>query len=138
MAGLHYVVYVFHYFSGDWGLLGWGRKFLFLQLLVANLFIVCLNFLPTTPHLGYRAKKNANPESDEQLTGGRTLSGVPVALSCTASFMSAVTILGTPVEIYNYGTMYYYSALTYLCVACIVAGVFLPVMYDLNLAKVLS
>lgn len=88
--------------------------------------------------LGYRSDQKAKKEGankNEKLTGGRTLTAVPVALSCTASFMSAITILGTPVEIFNYGTMYYYSALTYFLVACIVAFIFLPVMYPLNLSN---
>lgn len=89
--------------------------------------------------LGWKQKKDIKKKEklgikdDTYLTGGRVMKGWPVALSCTASFMSAITILGTPVEIYNYGTMYYYSALTYFCVACIVAFIFLPVLYDLNL-----
>ena len=33
---------------------------------------------------------------------------VPVALSLAVSFMSAVTVLGTPSEVYKYGTMYWW------------------------------
>jgi sodium-coupled monocarboxylate transporter 8/12 len=35
----------------------------------------------------------------------------PTALSITVSFLSANTILGTPSEIYMYGTMYCYQGM---------------------------
>lgn len=37
-----------------------------------------------------------------------TMSVVPTALSLIVSFLSAITLLGTPSEMYIYGTMYVY------------------------------
>lgn len=90
-------------------------------------------------YLGWKSKQNTKNQytkgqaNDEHLTGGRTLSGIPVALSCTASSMSAITVLGAPVEFYTYGTMYLWNMATYLLIAVVVATLFIPVLYDLNL-----
>lgn len=71
--------------------------------------------------------------SKEFLTGGRSMTAVPVAMSLTASFMSAVTILGTPADVYRYGAMYGIFAISYGFVVLICAEIFLPVFYRLDL-----
>ncbi|MBZ3886209.1 Sodium-coupled monocarboxylate transporter 1 [Sciurus carolinensis] len=73
--------------------------------------------------------------SKDFLMGGRSMTAVPVALSLTASFMSAVTILGTPSEIYRFGIMYSIFGLTYFFVVVISAEVFLPVFYRLGITS---
>ena len=75
-----------------------------------------------------RAKKSEDVEN--YLLAGRMISNpIPPALSLTASFMSAITVLGTPVEFYRYGTMFFYCALGYLLVAMLVAHIYIPVLY---------
>lgn len=71
-------------------------------------------------------------EEGDLLKGKRNLSAYPVAMSLTAACMSAITVLGTPKEIYTNGTMYYWNAVTYLLVAIVVAQIFLPVLYPLE------
>ena len=44
--------------------------------------------------------------SKDFLMGGRRMTAVPVAMSLTASFMSAVTVLGTPSEVYRFGAIF--------------------------------
>ncbi|KAM5170176.1 sodium-coupled monocarboxylate transporter 1-like isoform 1-T1 [Mantella aurantiaca] len=73
--------------------------------------------------------------SQEFLTGGRSMTAVPVAMSLTASFMSAVTILGTPADVYRFGAMYSIFAISYGFVVLICAEIFLPVFYRLNLTS---
>ncbi|XP_063783898.1 sodium-coupled monocarboxylate transporter 1-like [Pseudophryne corroboree] len=73
--------------------------------------------------------------SKEFLTGGRSMTAVPVAMSLTASFMSAVTILGTPADVYRFGAMYSIFAISYALVVLISAEIFLPVFYRLNIAS---
>ena len=43
----------------------------------------------------------------EFLFANRGMMAIPVALSLIASFMSAITILGVPTEIYIYSTQYW-------------------------------
>nr|XP_010961120.1 PREDICTED: sodium-coupled monocarboxylate transporter 1 [Camelus bactrianus] len=69
------------------------------------------------------------------LMGGRRMTAVPVALSLTASFMSAVTVLGSPSEVYRFGAIFSIFAITYFLVVVISAEVFLPVFYKLGITS---
>ncbi|NXR34459.1 SC5A8 protein, partial [Zosterops hypoxanthus] len=73
--------------------------------------------------------------SKDFLTAGRSMSALPVALSLTASFMSAVTVLGTPAEIYRYGAVFCIFAITYALVVLCSAEIFLPVFYKLGITS---
>ncbi|XP_063783897.1 sodium-coupled monocarboxylate transporter 1 [Pseudophryne corroboree] len=73
--------------------------------------------------------------SKEFLMGGRSMTAVPVALSLTASFMSAVTVLGTPAEVYRFGAMFSIFAITYAIVVVVSSEVFLPVFYRLGITS---
>ncbi|KAJ8333954.1 hypothetical protein SKAU_G00412730 [Synaphobranchus kaupii] len=53
----------------------------------------------------------------------------PVALSLTASFMSAVTILGAPADVYRFGGAYIFFGVAFLFVVVLSAEVFVPVFY---------
>nr|DBA30963.1 TPA: hypothetical protein GDO54_006884 [Pyxicephalus adspersus] len=83
----------------------------------------------------YAFEGRGKTTSTEFLTGGRSMTAVPVAMSLTASFMSAVTILGTPADVYRYGAMYSIFAISYGFVVLICAEIFLPVFYRLNLTS---
>ncbi|KAG8439458.1 hypothetical protein GDO86_005608 [Hymenochirus boettgeri] len=73
--------------------------------------------------------------SKDFLMGGRSMTAVPVALSLTASFMSAVTVLGTPAEVYRFGSMFSIFAITYALVVVVSSEVFLPVFYRLGITS---
>ncbi|KAM9312439.1 sodium-coupled monocarboxylate transporter 1 [Gastrophryne carolinensis] len=73
--------------------------------------------------------------SKDFLMGGRSMTAVPVALSLTASFMSAVTVLGTPAEIYRFGAMFSVFAITYTFTVLLSSEVYLPVFYRLGITS---
>ncbi|NXY60533.1 SC5A8 protein, partial [Callaeas wilsoni] len=73
--------------------------------------------------------------SKDFLMAGRSMNALPVALSLTASFMSAVTVLGTPAEIYHYGSIFCIFAITYILVVLCSAEIFLPVFYKLGITS---
>lgn len=52
------------------------------------------------------------------------------------SFISGVTILGTPAEIYNFGTQYWITIISILFSGIVVATVYLPVFTNLQLNSV--
>ena len=50
--------------------------------------------------------------------------------------MSAITLLGTPAEIYVYGTQYMVIALGYCLMMPVAAHVFIPIFYKLKVTSV--
>ncbi len=72
----------------------------------------------------------------EFLLADRNMGAIPVSLSMLASFMSAVTVLGTPSEMYVYGVRYWLVCIGYCGTIPLAAHFFLPVFYRLNLTSV--
>ena len=71
-----------------------------------------------------------NKSSEEYMMGGGNVSPIPIAMSLATTFFSAITILGTPVEFYNYGAMFSYFMLTYLICTILSAHLFAPMYMD--------
>ncbi|UYV61966.1 hypothetical protein LAZ67_1007211 [Cordylochernes scorpioides] len=69
------------------------------------------------------------------LVGGRSLGTFPVAASLFASFMSAITILGSPAEVYRYGAQYVLIIVGFTLMAPITAYLYVPVFRELNLTS---
>src|SRR5438309_81365 len=67
------------------------------------------------------------------LMGNRSMGVFPVALSLLASFLSAITLLGLPAEIYTYGTQYWIQVITFPLIMFITSYFFIPVFYSLGL-----
>lgn len=77
----------------------------------------------------FAIKERKKASSKEFLVGGRQMSCGPVALSLTASFMSAVTVIGAPSDVYRYGASYVIFGVAYTFVVFLTAELFLPVFY---------
>lgn len=77
----------------------------------------------------FAIKEWKKESSQDFLVGGRQMSCGPVALSLTASFMSAVTVIGAPSDVYRYGASYIIFGIAYTFVVFLTAEVFLPVFY---------
>lgn len=73
--------------------------------------------------------------SAEFLLGGRQMTAVPVAMSLTASFMSGITVIGTPAEAYRYGTPFWLFAFAYAIMSTFTAEVFVPLFYRLGITS---
>uniref|UniRef100_A0A665TLK3 Solute carrier family 5 member 8 n=1 Tax=Echeneis naucrates TaxID=173247 RepID=A0A665TLK3_ECHNA len=69
--------------------------------------------------------------SGDFLMGGRRLTALPVSLSLTASFMSAITVLSNPAEVYRYGASIGFYGFSYIITILVTSEVFLPVFYRL-------
>ena len=77
----------------------------------------------------WKGQKN----TDEFLLASRSMSTLPMTLSLVASFMSAITLLGVPAEVYTAGTQFAVSVLVYPLVMAIVIHFYLPVYDQLRL-----
>ncbi|XP_030277599.1 sodium-dependent multivitamin transporter-like [Sparus aurata] len=73
--------------------------------------------------------------TQEFLMADRSMSCLPVSLSLLATFQSAVAILGTPSEVYTFGTQYWFLGCSFFLGLLIPAHVFIPVFYRLRLSS---
>ncbi|XP_067005526.2 sodium-coupled monocarboxylate transporter 1 [Anabrus simplex] len=73
--------------------------------------------------------------ADDYLMGGRTMNTFPVAMSLIASFFSGITLLGTPTELYLYGSQYIYSGFSVLFMAAFMSVAVLPVLHELRVTS---
>ncbi len=83
----------------------------------------------------YAFSGRGQSSSADFLVGGRSMNAVPVALSLTASFMSAITVLGTPVEVYQYGAVFILICIAYVLMVAVSSEIFLPIFYRLGITS---
>ncbi|KAG5889642.1 hypothetical protein JTB14_028921 [Gonioctena quinquepunctata] len=84
-------------------------------------------------YYGCRSRYCENTQTlSDYLTGNRNLKPFPVALSLIASYVSGVTILGTPSDIYLFGTQYWFIVIAIWLSGLVVANVYLPVFLRLQ------
>ena len=69
----------------------------------------------------------------EYLLGDRQMKNWPVAISLLVSYLSAITLLGVPSEIYTYGAQYYVLILSYFIICFSVAVIFVPMFRRVNI-----
>ena len=72
----------------------------------------------------------------EFLLAGRSMAALPVALSIFASFFSASTMLGTPAEVYQQGTMYWMAVWGAIFAPLVGAFLFGPFFHRLKVLSV--
>ena len=72
----------------------------------------------------------------EFFMANQSMRSLPVALSVLASFFSASTLLGTPAEIYQYGTQYWISVFGAMCAPITGALLFGPLFFKLKVVSV--
>lgn len=71
--------------------------------------------------------------TSEYLLANRKMRHFPVAISLLVSYLSAITLLGVPSEIYTYGAQYYVLILSYFIICGTVAIVFVPMFRRVNI-----
>ncbi|XP_076731880.1 sodium-coupled monocarboxylate transporter 1-like [Maylandia zebra] len=103
------------------------------HLLVAADYVVFAVVLLLSAAVGFyyawRSRRQGN--SRDFLTGGRKLNALAVSMSLTASYMSSVTVLSNPAEVYRYGAIFGYLSISYVIAVVYTSEVFLPVFYRL-------
>lgn len=74
-------------------------------------------------------------DTKEFLMAGKSMTTFPVAMSLIASFMSAITLLGTPAEVYQYGFLYWLIGWSYILVMPSAAYLYFPVFHKLQVTS---
>ena len=62
----------------------------------------------------------------EYLLADRRMNFLPVSISVLVSYLSAISLLGLPAEIFFYGTQFYLTIIGMVLACCVVNAVFLP------------
>ncbi|XP_058129313.1 sodium-coupled monocarboxylate transporter 1-like [Anopheles ziemanni] len=87
-------------------------------------------------YFGFMKKKAKKGEAEaDYLVGNRQMKIIPVSLSLIASFISGITLLGTPTEIYLYGVQYMYIVGGVITMGFIMMYFYLPVFHNLKLTS---
>lgn len=121
--------------TSPWDLLARDYRLLLPSMEVKNFeawdYVVFAGLFVISSGIGvfFAIKERKKATSREFLVGGRQMSFGPVALSLTASFMSAVTVLGTPAEVYRFGASFLLFIISYAFVVLFTSELFLPVFY---------
>ncbi|PIK48995.1 putative sodium-coupled monocarboxylate transporter 2-like [Apostichopus japonicus] len=71
----------------------------------------------------------------EFLLADRNMNPVPVALSLVASFISAITVLGTPAEVYRHNTMFWVICFAYIATGVITSRTFMTIFYEYEITS---
>ncbi|KAL9955467.1 hypothetical protein ACROYT_G036795 [Oculina patagonica] len=72
----------------------------------------------------------------EYLLGDRRMKSWPVAVSILVSFLSAITLLGLPGEIYTYGTQFYLVVVSYVLICAATSTVYIPMFRRIKIISV--
>ncbi|CAN9508303.1 unnamed protein product [Ophioblennius macclurei] len=80
--------------------------------------------------------RRGSSDSSEFLTGGRKMGALPVSMSLAASFMSSVTLVSIPAEVYRFGSIFALLCFGYFFAILISSEIFLPVFYRLEIRSI--
>ena len=72
----------------------------------------------------------------EYLLGDRRMKSWPIAISILVSFLSAISLLGFPGEIYTYGTQFYVVILSYVLICATTSTVYIPMFRRIKITSV--
>ncbi|KAJ4443728.1 hypothetical protein ANN_05505 [Periplaneta americana] len=109
-----------------------SKYFSWLDFLVFGIML-CLSALIGV-YFAFFAKKKQNTTS-EYLMGGKTMGIFPISMSLIASYISGISLLGLPAEMYVYGTQYMMIMCPEAFVSVTMALVYLPVFYKLQITS---
>ena len=104
-------------------------KELLIEKFDAGNYVVFAIMLAVSAAIGVFFWWRGNNNTSELLMANKSMGTFPMTLSLVASFMSAITLLGTPAEMYVSGTQYVFLVLAYPFVMAATVYIFLPV-YD--------
>ncbi|GBN01615.1 Putative sodium-dependent multivitamin transporter [Araneus ventricosus] len=99
---------------------------------VDYLIFACMLLVSAGIGIYFRFSGGKQKTTDEYLLAGKDMSILPVAFSLMASFLSAITVIGVPAEMYQYGINMAYMNIGYVIGMILAAYISLPVFFELN------
>ncbi|CAK9798458.1 Sodium-coupled monocarboxylate transporter 1 [Anthophora plagiata] len=106
------------------------RSFGIWDYAVFTFMLACCGFVGI--YFGFIKKSSG---VDEYLVGGRNMKTFPVSLSLIASFISGISLLGTPTEVYVHGTSYLFIGIAVIIVGFLMSTIYLPIFHELKLTS---
>ena len=83
-------------------------------------------------YYGYKGKQNS---TKEYLTAGQSIHWIPICVSLLVSFISAISLMGMPSEVYTYGVQYLVVVFSFVFVMAISSTIYAPLFYELRLTS---
>ncbi len=83
----------------------------------------------------YHAYGGKQSSTKEYLMAGKGMHVFPIFVSLLASYLSAITLLGVPSEIYTYGVQYCVLIISYFILCTTAAVIYAPIFYKLNIVS---
>ncbi|UJR17232.1 hypothetical protein I4U23_004127 [Adineta vaga] len=80
--------------------------------------------------------KSKKTSTEEYFLADGKMHVFPTALSIMVSFLSAITILGTPSEVYMSGTMFWYQAAAWSIASMMTAFIFMPKFREMKFTSI--
>ncbi|XP_051888968.1 sodium-coupled monocarboxylate transporter 1-like [Pristis pectinata] len=87
-------------------------------------------------YFAYKSGRTKRGTTEEFLVGSRQISAFPIALSLASSFLSAITVIGGPAEVYLYGIMVVMYTIACLFTMTFTCLIYIPLFYRLNIISV--
>ncbi|KAH8286643.1 hypothetical protein KR018_003352 [Drosophila ironensis] len=115
---------------------GWPDYLVFCLMLAICAVIgiyFCLQLRRESQKQQSHGPEEAATSAASYLVGGRQMKVFPISMSLISSFISGITLLGTPTEVYLYGAQYMYIMGSLVLMGFCMYYFFLPVFHELNL-----
>lgn len=84
----------------------------------------------------FRFSGGKQKTTEEYLLAGQNMSILPVAFSLMASFLSAITVIGVPAEMYKFGIHMAYLNIGFVFGTVLSSYLSLPVYFDMQVTTV--
>ncbi|XP_051888658.1 LOW QUALITY PROTEIN: sodium-coupled monocarboxylate transporter 1-like [Pristis pectinata] len=81
----------------------------------------------------FKDSRSGQESTEEFLVGSRQISAYPIALSLASSFLSAITVIGNPTEVYSFGMMFLMFGFTWFITMTATSLIYIPLFYRLNI-----
>ncbi|XP_055509712.1 sodium-coupled monocarboxylate transporter 1-like isoform X2 [Leucoraja erinacea] len=81
----------------------------------------------------FKDSRSGQESTEEFFVGNRQISAYPIALSLASSFLSAITVIGNPAEVYSFGIMFLMFGFTWFITMIATSLIYIPLFYRLNI-----